>query len=96
MKKIYQDAKDLHVVSTFIYGQEGDSAAYTDYECTTEYKTSELEEVFLKGAVIAIDGDYFKPINFIVSEGVGTVTYVIADTTTATTAVLGTLSSVED
>lgn len=96
MDRIYEDAKDLHVKATYIYGKASDNAAYVDSDCTEKYKTSELNEVFLKGAVIVIGSDHYMPLNFIIKSGVGTVTYVKADATTATTAVLGTLSAVKD
>lgn len=96
MSKIYEDAKDLHVVATYIYGKTSDTAAYIDSGCTEKYKTSDLKEVFLKGGIIVIGEDCYTPLNFIVKSGIGSVTYVSADKTTATTAVLGTLSAVKD
>lgn len=96
MDRIFDDAKDLHVRATYIYGKASDTAAYMNADCTEKYKTSELKDVFEKGAVIVIGTDYFKPLNFVVKNGVGSVTYVSADKTTATTAVLGTLSSIKD
>lgn len=96
MDRIFEAAKDVHVKATYVYGKSSDTAAYVDSECTVKYKTSALKEVFLKGAVIVIGSDLFAPLNFIVKSGVGSITYVKADTTTATTAVLGTLSAVKD
>lgn len=96
MDKIYEKAKDLHVKATYVYGKTNDTAAYTDSECTTKFTTSELKEVFLKGAVILIGGAYYTVLNYTVKNNIGSVTYVKADSTTATTAVLGTLSAVKD
>lgn len=96
MDRIFDDAKDKYVRATYVYGKASDTAAYVDSECTEKYKTSALKEVFLKGAVIVIGSDLFAPLNFILKSGVGSITYVKADTTTATTAVLGTLSSAKD
>lgn len=97
MDKIYEQAKDLHVKATYIYGKTtNDTAAYKDSECTEKFTTSELKEVFLKGAIILIGGAHYMALNFIVKNSIGSVTYVKADTTTATTAVLGTLSAIAD
>ena len=61
--KIYEQAKDLHVVATYIF-DKGDEFAYTDVECTKKFTPSELEEVFIKGALIMpIYADtIFKPV----------------------------------
>ncbi|MDO5397622.1 MAG: hypothetical protein Q4G33_06805 [bacterium] len=96
MDRIYDDAKDLHVRAVCVYGKANDTAAYTDSDCTEKFKTDELKEVFLKGAVVIIGNDYFVPISFIIKNGIGTVTYVTANSSSATTAVLATLSAVKD
>ena len=97
MDKIYQDAKDVHVVGTYVYGKTtNDTYAYVDSGCTTKYKTSELKEAFLKGAVVVVGEKYYKPISFEIASNAGKVTFVKADTTTATTAVLDTLKAVSD
>ena len=62
MNKIYEQAKDLHIVATMIYGK--DNNAYVDVECTKQFIESELKEVFIKGALIEIDGNLFKAVNF--------------------------------
>ncbi len=96
MDRIYDDAKDIHVRAICIYGKSGDTNAYIDLECTEKFKTSELKEAFVKGSVIVIGNDIYSPVNFGVKSSVGTITYVTADKTTATTAVLATLSAVKD
>lgn len=63
MNKIYEQGKDLHVVATLVYNN-GDEFAYTDAECTNKFKTSELKEVFVKGALIVIDGNFYKAVSF--------------------------------
>ena len=70
MDKIFEQAKDLHVVATYVYGN-GDNYAYIDAECTKNYKTSELKEVFVKGALININGILCKPLAFSVDESSG-------------------------
>lgn len=96
MDRIYEDAKDVHVRAICVYGKASDTAAYVDSACTEKFKTSDLKEAFLKGTVIVIGGEYYKPISFVVNSSVGKVTYVTADKSTATTAVLATLSAVKD
>lgn len=47
------------------------------------------------GAIIVAGGVQYEPTSFELKNGVGTITYVTADATTATTAVLATLKSSE-
>lgn len=63
MEKIFEQAKDLHVVATLVYNN-GDEFAYTDAECTKKFKVSELKEVFVKGAMIVIGGAFYAPVSF--------------------------------
>lgn len=63
MEKIFEQAKDLHVVATLVYNN-GDEFAYTDAECTKKFKVSELKEVFVKGAMIVIEGAFYVPVSF--------------------------------
>lgn len=64
MNKIFEQAKDLHVVATYVYGNE-DAKAYSDVECTKQFTTSELKEVFIKGALIVINEALYKAVNFV-------------------------------
>ena len=63
MDKIYEQAKDLHVVATLVYNN-GDEFAYVDEACETKFKVSELKEVFVKGAMIVINGALYKAVSF--------------------------------
>ena len=93
MSKVYEKAKDLHVVGTYVYKKTGETYAYSDSAKTKKVSAAALKDMFLKGLFI-MDGDVeYIPVSYSESEGVGTVTYVKADTTTATTAVLATLTS---
>ena len=65
MNKIYQKAKDLHVVATYVYNNGEGEFAYTDAECTKKFKVSELQEVFVKGALIQINGALYKAVSFV-------------------------------
>lgn len=91
MDKILFDSVDVNVAGTYVYVSEG--IAYKDAEGKLAFTTAALKNVFLKGAVI-VDGDLiYKPISFGLADDTGVLTYVTADTTTATTAVLATVSA---
>ena len=63
MNKIFEQAKDLHVVGVYVYSKDG--KAYADAECTVECKTNELKEAFIKGEVILVhESGYLKAIAF--------------------------------
>ena len=93
MEKIFDQAKDKNVSAVVIYGKGADGKAYADAEGTTQLKTSELKDAFLKRAVIKIGTDYFIPVSFSVTSNIGTVK---PNSTTATSADLGSLVSVKD
>lgn len=97
MDRIFEDANDLHVRATCIYGKTGESSpvAYTDSDCKVKMKTSELKNAFLKRAVIVIGDDLFIPIAFSVSGNIGSVTYA-KNGSTAGSAATATLSAVKD
>ncbi len=94
MEKIYEQSKDLHVVATVIYPNAG--KAYFDAAHTTQLKTSELKEAFIKGAVVAITGGFAFPVRYTESEGVGTLDYIAPNGTTATSADIASIVSVAD
>lgn len=95
MERIYDQAKDKNVAAIVIYGKGTDDKAYVDAAGTTQYKTSELKDAFLKRAVVQIGSDFFIPVAFSVASNVGTVTYAKAGST-AGAAATGTLVSVAD
>lgn len=96
MSKIYQDAKDVHVVATIIYASS--SKAYKDADCTVQYKTSELKEAFTKGALIQLaeDAGIVVPFQYAESSSVGSVYYITPNGTTATSADIAALAAVAD
>ena len=85
MDKIFEQAKDLHVVATIVYNK-GDEFAYADADCTKKFKASELKEVFIKGALIDVNGALYNAVSF----NEGSVNYVKA------AGELGTLQSEAD
>ena len=96
MEKLYNDAKDKNVSATYIYGKTGDTKAYADSGCTVQMKTSELKEAFLKRALIVIGNNFYIPVSFSVTSNTGSVTYAKPNSSTATSADLGTLTAAKD
>lgn len=96
MDKIFEHANDLHVRGTYIYKKASDTAAYVDAAYTVKFKTSELKNAFLKGAVINASGVLSKPIGYSEASNVGSVTYIVPNGTTATSADIAKLSAVAD
>ena len=96
MDKIFDQAKDKNVAAIVIYGKGSDGKAYADANGTTQLKTSELKDAFLKRAVIQIGTEYFIPVTFSITSNVGTVKYAKPNSTTATSADLGSLVSIKD
>ena len=96
MDKIFDQAKDKNVAAIVIYGKGSDGKAYADANGTIQLKTSELKDAFLKRAVIQIGTDYFIPVSFSVTSNIGTVKYAKPNSSTATSADLGSLVSVKD
>ena len=96
MDKIFDQAKDKNVAAIVIYGKGSDGKAYADANGTTQLKTSELKDAFLKRAVIQIGTEYFIPVTFSITSNVGTVKYAKSNSTTATSADLGSLVSIKD
>ena len=95
MVKVYDDAKDKNVAAVIIYGKGSDGKAYVDAEGTTQLKTSEVKEAFVKRALIKIGDDYFVPTGFSVASKIGTVTYAKAGSSSGSAAT-ATLVSVAD
>lgn len=95
MKKIYEHADDLHVRARYIYKKSGSTDAYSDAARTEKTPLAVLQDLFRKGMIIDDGGVEYLPVSFEVDTGVGIVTYVKADDTTGTTAVLATLESTD-
>ena len=97
MDKIFEDANEQHVRAIYIYKKANQTKAYVDAAFTTQFKTSELKNAFLKGAVIKLDsGDIVKPIKYTESSNVGSVAYIVPNGTTATSADIASLAAVAD
>jgi hypothetical protein len=95
MSKVYERYEDLHVRKTYIYVKADDVYVYADLDKTVKIASDDLRNLFLKGVVILDGTTEYLPTSYVISSNVGTMTYVKADTTTASTAVLTTLKSKE-
>ena len=95
MSKVYERYEDLHVRKTYVYAKAGDPYAYADPDKTVKIASDDLRDLFLKGAVIVDGTTEYSPTSYAESSKVGTITYVKADSTTESTAVLTTLKSKE-
>ena len=95
MSKVYERYEDLHVRKTYIYVKADDVYAYEDSDKKVKISADDLRDLFLKGVVIVDGTTEYLPTSYVISSKVGTMTYVKADTTTASTAVLTTLKSKE-
>ena len=94
VNKIFDDYKDVHVANYVIYAYN--SKAYKDAAHTTQFTTSELKDVFVKGALVATETGYAKLIGYAESESVGSVSYIVPNGTTATSADIATIAAVAD
>lgn len=96
MAAIYDDYKDKNVANYLIYAGS-DGKAYTDSAKTVQFTTSALKDYFVKGALIVIDTDeYAVPVGYAEASSIGSVAYIVANSTTATSADIATLVAVAD
>lgn len=95
MNHIYEKSKDLHIRKTYVYAKNGDAYAYGNVATTEKIDAATLKDLFLMGMVIVDGGVEYTPTSFEMESTVGIVTYVKADGTTPTTAVLAVLKSSE-
>lgn len=101
MEKIYNDAKDEHVAKYVMFEDSG--YLFVDSDKEVKASAEEVKDAFIKGMVIDVSGDLFVPISISHTDGnkrnsvaYETVTFVKADTSTATTAVLATARSTNE
>lgn len=87
MDKIYEDANEQHVRAIMIYKKENETKAYTDAACTVQFVTKDLKNAFIKGAIVKLEDDTLcKVIGYSESSNVGTITYIVPNGTTSTSA----------
>lgn len=92
MIRIYHHGDTMYVAAEKVYTKT-DGLAYTDEKCTTKATTEEVYDAFCRGLIIVNGGVEYLPISCKIADDVATVTYVTADTTTATTAKLATVKT---
>lgn len=98
MEKTYIRAEDIDVATRYIYNSAEDSKAYADAACTVQLTTSELKNYFIKGAVIVLaeDAGIVAPFGYAEDDGVGSISYITPNSTTATSADIASLVAVAD
>ena len=98
MDKFFQRAEDKNVAAVAIYEKSGETKAYKDAACTQQFYTSELKNAFIKGAIIVLasSAGYVIPVKYAESSYVGSVYYIKPNSTTATSADIGTLAALAD
>lgn len=94
MQNVYKNAMDPYIAVRKVFAKAGDTFAYADAACTVKIPCEMLYDAFLKGMII-VDGkgNEYVPTGCNKTDKVTTLTYVTADSTTATTAKLATLKS---
>lgn len=96
MDRIYNRAEDKNSANIIVYGKANDTKAYSDAECTTQCTTSELNNAFMKGCIVAIGSDsMYYPVSLSIASKVATLTYAKAGSTSGSAAT-ATLVSVAD
>lgn len=97
MERIWNRAEDKNSANIIVYGKASDTKAYVDKACTTQYKTSEIKNAFMKGCIVIIGDDMYYPISLSIASStkIATLTYAKAGST-AGTAATATLVSVAD
>jgi hypothetical protein len=98
MDKFFQRAEDKNVAAVAIYEKSGETKAYKDAACTQQFYTSELKNAFIKGSIIVLasSAGYVIPVKYAESSSVGSVYYIKPNSTTATSADIGTLAALAD
>jgi len=94
--KVFECAEDLHIKAKLVY-VGADGVAYSDEKMTMPILGVVLEDMFMKGLLVVAGSVMYQPVGLSIDtdNNVTTVTYVKADATTATTAVLATVDSAE-
>lgn len=97
MDRIYNRAEDKNCANIIVYGKASDTKAYVDKAFTTQYKTSEIKNAFMKGCIVIIGDDMYYPISLSIASStkIATLTYAKVGST-AGTAATATLVSVAD
>lgn len=92
MEQIFETASDLHVRSVKMYVSSGD--LYKESDAENKLTADEVTNAFYMGNALIVDGNVeYRPVALAIVSKKAVLTYVKADASTATTAVLATASS---
>lgn len=92
MEQIFETASDLHVRTIKMYVSSGELFKESDAE--NKFTADEVNHLFYMGNIVIVDSDVeYVPISLGKDAKKAVLTYVKADTTTATTAVLAVAKS---
>lgn len=74
MDRIYNRAEDKNSANVIVYTNKSGLKAFVDKGCTTQYKSSELKNAFMKGCIIvASDNEMMLPVGIGVSTSTNTI-----------------------
>lgn len=93
MNHVVEKYEDQHLRATYVYAKANDAYAYSDSGCTKKINKATLTDIFLKGCLVVLGDTTYKAVAMKTATAEVAVTYVKADTTTASTAVLATAKS---
>lgn len=65
LNKLYEQGKDLHVVNYVAYGKTADHKLYADEGYKETATKAEIEDAFVKGRLVIVEGaNYLVPVAF--------------------------------
>lgn len=78
---IFADAEEKFVKSTLVYASADDGNLFYDSKKTLGITKDELFDLYTKGMIVVLSGEYLIPVAYKVSDTAGMVTVVHEDTT---------------
>lgn len=82
LKRIFENASDLHVRARIIYTNEDVTTAYIDPTGVFVIDADTLKDLYLKGLIVSDNGVLYTPISMEEDNGEVTVTYIKPDSVT--------------
>lgn len=65
LNKLYEQGKDLHVVTYMVYGKTADHKLYADKALKETVTAAEIEDSFKKGRLVIVEGaNFLVPVAF--------------------------------
>ena len=65
MGKVFSDANEKYVKTVIVYASAAGANLTYDAEGTKEIPKADLENLFLKGMVVKLSADLYKPVKFV-------------------------------